>query len=134
MFPLYAMRWQFRPVIKMMANAENILNEDEFFAYAVDTPKEVVEQHRKLECLKSATSKGKVYLLEGKKQWAQDKIDGASDEAINKLYAKYKQQELNKQGGKMGKLLGKHAIGIYFTGISQVVKIRDVIELQQVSF
>ena len=117
-----------------MANAENILNEDEFFAYAVDTPKEVVEQHRKLECLKSATSKGKVYLLEGKKQWAQDKIDGASDEAINKLYAKYKQQELNKQGGKMGKLLGKHAIGIYFTGISQVVKIRDVIELQQVSF
>ena len=97
MFPLYAMRWQFRPVIKMMANAENILNKDEFFAYAVDTPKEVVEQHRKLECLKSATSKGKVYLLEGKKQWTQDKINGASDETINKLDAIYKQQELNKK-------------------------------------
>ena len=97
MFPLYAMRWQFRPVIKMMANAENILNKDEFFAYAVDTPKEAVEQHRKLECLESATSKGKVYLLEGKKQWTQDKINGASDETINKLDAKYKQQELNKK-------------------------------------
>ena len=34
----------------------------------------------------------------------------------------------------MGELLGKHATGMYFTEISQVVKIRDVIELQQVGF
>ena len=38
-----------------------------------------------------------MYLLEGKKQWTQDKINGASDETINKLDAKYKQQELNKK-------------------------------------
>ena len=33
----------------MMANAENILNKDEFFAYTVDDTKEVVEPHKKLE-------------------------------------------------------------------------------------
>ena len=49
MLPLYAMWWKFWPEIKMMANAENVLNKDEFFAYTVDNPKEVVEQHRKLE-------------------------------------------------------------------------------------
>ena len=72
-----------------------------------------------------------MYLLEGKKQWTQDRIDEASNETINKTYARCKQRKLNKKGGKTGKVLGKHAIGMYFTGISQVVKIRDVKELQQ---
>ena len=90
MLPLYAMWWKFWPEIKMMANAENVLNKDEFFAYTVDNPKGVVEQHRKLECLKGATSKGKVHSLEGKKQWTQDRIDEGSDETINKTYARYK--------------------------------------------
>ena len=36
----------------MMADVENILNDEELFGNAVDTPKEGVEQHRKRECLK----------------------------------------------------------------------------------
>ena len=44
----------------------------------VDTLNEVVKQHRKLECLMGAMSKGKV--LGGKKQWTHE----ANDKAIKK--------------------------------------------------
>ena len=50
-----------------MADVENILNDEEFFGDAVDTPKEGAEQHRKRECLKDVISKGKAYLLGGNK-------------------------------------------------------------------
>lgn len=36
-----------------MSDLENTLNDDEFFADAVNTPKEGVEQHRKRKCLKT---------------------------------------------------------------------------------
>ena len=45
----------------------DVLNNDEFFADTVPTPKKGVEQHRKLEWLKGAIDKGKVYLLSRKK-------------------------------------------------------------------
>ena len=44
----------------MMADAENVLNNDDFFGDTVDTPNESAEQHRKVEFLKSALSKGKL--------------------------------------------------------------------------
>ena len=34
---LFVIWWSFRHVIKMMADIENILNDDEFFADAADT-------------------------------------------------------------------------------------------------
>ena len=55
----------------------------------------------------------------------------ASNETVNKTYTEYKQHELNEKGEKSGKALGKHVINLYSTGISQVVKIRDVKKLQQ---
>ena len=106
-----------------------MLNDDDFFGYSVDTPKEGIEQHRKRECLKSVISKGKAYLLGSK--WTQEKVDKASDETINKTYAEYKQRELNEKGEKIGKALGKSVINLYSTRISRVVKIRDVKKLQQ---
>ena len=45
---------------------------------------------------------------------------------MNKTYAEYKQRELNEKGEKSGKALGKYVISLYSTGISQMVKIRDV--------
>ena len=123
--------WRFGHVIKAMADVENILNDDEFFGDIVDTPKEGIEQHKKGECLRSAISKGKA--LGRKKQWTHKKIDKTSNKTINKTYAEYKQRELNKKGEKTGKDLGKHFIKLYLTGISQVVKIRDVKKLQQVT-
>ena len=106
-----------------MADAESILNDDDFFGDTVDTPKETIEQHRKRECLKSVISKGKVYLLGSK--WTLEKVDKASDETINKTYVEYKQREVNEKGEKTGKALGKHVINLYLTGISRVVKVRD---------
>ena len=51
-------------------------------------------------------------------------VDKASKKkTINKTYAEYKQRELNEKGEKTGKVLGKHAISLFSTGISQVVKI-----------
>ena len=126
---LFLIWWRFRHLIKIMADVENILNDDEFFRDTVDTLKEGIEQHRKRECLKSVISKGKAYLLGSK--WTQEKVDKASDETINKTYAEYKQRELNEKGEKIGKALGKSVINLYSTRISRVVKIRDVKKLQQ---
>ena len=41
-----------------MADAGDILNDDEFFGDIVDTPKEGIEQHKKREQLKSVIEKG----------------------------------------------------------------------------
>ena len=112
-----------------MADVVNILNKDDFFGDTVDTPKEVIEQHRKRECLKKVISKGKAYLLGSK--WAQEKVKKASDESINKTYAEYKQRELNEKGEKTGKVLGKHVMNLYSTRISWVVKVRDAKKLRE---
>ena len=93
-----------------MADVENILNDDDFLGDSVDTLKEDTEQHRKRECLKSIISKGKVYLFWSK--WTQQKVDKASDETINKRYTEYKQHELNENGEKTGRVLGKHVINL----------------------
>ena len=53
---LFVIWWRFRHVIKIMADVENILNDEEFFGDIVDTPKEGAEQHRKRECLKDVIS------------------------------------------------------------------------------
>ena len=58
-------------------------------------------------------------------------MDKARDETINKTYVEYKQRELNEKGEKTGKASRKHVINLYSTGISRVVKIRDVKNLQQ---
>ena len=58
-------------------------------------------------------------------------MDKASDEAINKTYAEYKQRELNEKGEKTGKALGKHVINLHSPGISRMVEIRDVHKLRQ---
>ena len=46
-------------------------------------------------------------------------------------YAEYKQRALNEKNEKNEKALGKHVINLYSTGISRVVKIRDIKNLQQ---
>ena len=109
-----------------MANVGDVLNDDEFFGDVVDTPNKGTEQHEKREELKSIIDKGK---LEHK--LTHNKVDKASDEIINKTYAEYKQRELNEKREKTGKGLGKHVINLYSTGISQMVKIRNVHKLQQ---
>ena len=58
-------------------------------------------------------------------------MDKASDEAINKTYAEYKQREITEKGEKTGKTLGKHVINLYSTSISRFVKISDVKKLRQ---
>ena len=45
--------------------------------------------------------------------------------------AEYKQGELNEKSKKTGKALGKHVVNLYSTGISWIVKIRNVKKLQQ---
>ena len=85
----------------------------------------------KQECLKGIISKGKAYLLGGKQKWTLEKVDKASDETIKSTYAEYKQHEHNEKGEKTGKAFGRHVISLYSSGISQVVKFRDVKKLQQ---
>ena len=78
-----------------MADAGDILNNDEFFGDVVDTPKEGIEQHKKWEELKSAIDRGKLY------KWAHERVEKASNKTINKKYAEYRQHELNEKGEKL---------------------------------
>ena len=60
--PLYLILFFIQDVIKIMADAGDIINDDEFFGDIVDTPKEGIEQHIKRECLKDVISMGKEHL------------------------------------------------------------------------
>ena len=93
---------------KVMASVEGVLND------IVDIPEESIEQHKKREQLKSVIDKGKL----GHK-WTHKRVDKASNEIINKMYAEYKQRELNEKCEKTGKALGKHVVNLYSTGISR---------------
>ena len=44
---LFFIWWQFRLLIKIMADVGDILNDDEFFGDIVDTPKKSIEKHKK---------------------------------------------------------------------------------------
>ena len=84
--------WRFRHLIKIIADVGDILNDDDFLADIVDTLKECIEQHKKLECLKSLVDRGKL----GHK-WTHKRVDKESNGIINKTYAEYKQHELNEK-------------------------------------
>lgn len=127
---LFVKWWRFWHLIKIMADAENILNNEEFFGDAIEILKYRVVQHKKWQYLRDVISKGKAYLLRKKEQWPQEKADTARDENINKRYAVYKQCELNELDEKNGKEIGKHVINLYSAGISQVFKIKNVKKLQ----
>ena len=105
--------WRFRNLIKAMTDVEDIFDND-FFGDIVDTPKEGIEQLKKREYLKSVLDKGKL----GHK-WTLGRVDKASDETINKIYAEYKQCQLTQKGEKTAKALGKHVINLYSTGVSR---------------
>ena len=51
-------------------------------------------------------------------------MDKVSDEIINKMYAEYKQKELNEKGEKTGKALGKHVLNLHSTAVSRWLKIK----------
>ena len=84
-----------------MADVGDISNDDEFFGYVVDTPKEVIEQHKKREELNSVIDKGKAHLLGNK--WMHKRVDKVSDKTINKTYAEFNQRELNEKGERTKK-------------------------------
>ena len=54
---LFVIWCKFSYVIKMTSVVENILNDNEFFANAVDMPKQRFEQQRKRKSLEGAISK-----------------------------------------------------------------------------
>ena len=87
---MLAICWRCWYVIKIVWNVENISNNGELFDYNIDTPKHGKEQRRERECLKDGISKGKVYLIGGKKEWMHEIVDKTSDESFNKAYAEYK--------------------------------------------
>ena len=124
-------------VLHMVANSTSnkdngcvgdILNDNAFFGDIVDKPKEGIEQHKERECLRKAIDRGKANLVH---KWTHERVDKASDETINETYAEYKQRELNEQGEKTGKALGRHVINVYCICISRFLKIKDVKKLCQ---
>ena len=88
-----------------MASVGDILNDDGFFGDVADTR------------LKSAIDRGKANLLGHK--WTYERMGKASNEVINKTYGEYKQCELDGNGEKTGKVLGRYVINLYATRISR---------------
>ena len=88
--------------------------------------KKCIEQNKETRMFKGCIKEGKVYLLGGKKQRTLERVDKASDRTINKIYAEYKQHKLKENGETTKRALGRHVIGLYLSGISHVVKMRDV--------
>ena len=121
---LFFIWWRFQPLTKAMTDVGDTFD-DNLLGDVADTSKEGSEQHRKQECLKSLIDRGKL----GHK-WTYKRVDKSSDETISKKYVEYKQHELNEKGEKTGKALGKHAINLLSTGISRILKIRDIKKLQ----
>ena len=95
---LFFIWWRFQRLVKIMASVGDILNDNDFLADIVNTPKEGIEQHKKREELKGIIDKDKL----GTK-WTQKRVDKASDKIINKTYGEYKQRELNEKGEKTAK-------------------------------
>ena len=109
---LFFIWWRFRHLIKIMADVGDILNNNEFLGDVVDTSKEVIEQHKKREELKSVMDKGKVHLLGHK--WTYERVHKASDEIIKKTYAEFKQHELNEKGESMPLI---YVLGKFFVSL-----------------
>ena len=86
-------------LIEILADVGDISNDDDFFDDVVATPREGIEQHRKRECLKDVISMGKAHSLRHK--WTYKRVDKASNETINKVYALYKQRDMNEKGEKL---------------------------------
>ena len=72
-----------------------------------------------------------MFLQGGKKQWILESVGKASVKSIIEAHIEYKQLELNENGEKTRNALDKHVIGMYFSCIFQVARIRDVRKLEQ---
>ena len=71
--------WRLQRLIKIMASVGDILDDDEFFRDAFDTPKEATEQHKKREELKSIKDKDKL----GHK-WTHKRVDKQAMKLLTK--------------------------------------------------
>ena len=86
------MSWRFCYVIKMMSDAENILDNNECFADTANTPKEGIEQHKKREkreCLKGAISKEKPVVDKNSKH--MEGLKKLAIKSVNKVYGQSSQ-------------------------------------------
>ena len=102
----------------MMPDAKNILKDDKFLS----------RYHWYTEKGNWAAQKTKIC-----KRYNYQKKTKKKNNATKPLikYAEYKEHELNKWGKRTGKALDKHAVSLYSTGTSQVVKTGDVKKLKQ---
>ena len=106
-----------------MADAGDTLNDNEFFADIVDTPKEGIEQHKKREELKSVMHKGKANWLGHK--WTHGGGQG-KQRGHKQNVRRIQPAWTERKRWKNGKNLGKHVINLSSTGISRWLKIKDV--------
>ena len=80
---LLAIWWGFCYVVKMMSDAENILDNNECFADTANTPKERIEQHKKRVCLKGAISKEKPVVDQNNRH--MEELTKLAIESVNKV-------------------------------------------------
>ena len=68
----------------------------------------------------------KAKLLGIERQRTHHGVDKTINKTINKVYAEYKQHELNETAEKTEKVLVNHLSNVHLTAFFQVVKINDV--------
>ena len=93
-------------------------DDDENYADGADTPPEDVEQRKKRIALKSVIKK---HLLDnGKILCTSERNDKAMDATIDKLYADWKQHEIQQKAEATGYAIGGHVLNLYSIGISNI--------------
>ena len=125
-FILFLILLQFWHILKTREGVESALNNHEFSADTIDTPKECIEHYKETRMFKGCIKEGKVYFQGGKKQRTLDRVDKASNRTINKIYAEYKQHKLKENGEITKRAFERHVIGLHLSGISHFVKMKDV--------
>ena len=115
-----------------MLDVENMLDDDVFFADTVDTLQEGTEEQTKRGCLKDAIGKREekcIYLM-AKNNGSMKRLTKQVTKPLIKHMLNTSSNEPSAKGEKSGKALIKPAISMHLTGMSQMVKIRDVQKLQ----
>lgn len=125
-FILFLILLQFWHILKTREGVESALNNHEFSADTIDTPKECIEHCKETRMFKDCIKEGKVYFQGGKKQRTLDRIDKASNRTINKIYAEYKKRKLKENGEITKRAFERQLIGLHLSGISHFVKMKDV--------
>ena len=122
---IFVICFRFKHVIKAISEIEELLN-----ILLPDTDEGGKEENRR-DFLINAVNQGKGDLLPGKIPWTFARIKKVCDKGIDKLKSHFVQAETKLKAERTGKTVSKHVVNLYSTGVSKIVKIDSIDQLNK---